>query len=482
MSDFKLYSVNWQDGMLISQAHLHEQQAYFETLHRWYAATAGNGFGLVKRTDSAEPALSLHFAVNGPKVRVELQRCQAVLPGGHWVEINPSSENMLTAEAAVPEDGLDVYLSVSPRDKQPVGQPDPHEDIPRLPYLVTRCQLHLGAAPSLPQADFLQVARIVSKGTDVALDAEFFPPCVTISADEHLAARSLDIRNRLESVMSLSSRAYNAIASAGALSNESSSLQVAFKDTMYHLAIHLASSLDDFTVGRSGGHPLSLVIACKKLFRVFATSLNLRPGLRDYLNEKFFVKQQNSEVGRFIAETESFLLSEYDHRDIGGQIKKIDRILTAIRGIVGFLAQLKGDQLGPQAVATDSLTYMGKTYHNADYGSNRSEAVGDLSYLLIDLPSARQLKDMVVLLSKELFSVAEWNNMQVRLGLNDARGLGETDPVDVDSTTYGDKVALHPQDMLSSAAVGQITLVFRGVRQPEEFAGLTKSDLIVYCV
>lgn len=482
MSDFKLYSVNWQDGMLISQAHLHEQQAYFETLHSWYAATAGNGFGLVKRTDSADPAIALNFAVHGNKVRVELQRCQAVLPGGHWVEINPSSENTLAAEAALSEEGLNVYLSVSPREKQPVGQPDPHEDIPRLPYLVTRCQLHLGAAPSLPQSDFIQLARLVSSGTDVALDAEFYPPCVTISSDERLAARALDIRNRLESVMSLSSRAYNAIASAGALSNESSSLQVAFKETMYHLAIHLASTLDDFTVGRGGGHPLTLVIACKKLFRVFATSLNLRPGLRDYLNEKFFVKQQNSEVGRFIAETESFLLSEYNHRDIGGQIKKIDRILTAIRGIVGFLAQLKGDQLGPQAVATDSLTYIGKTYHNAGYSGSRSEVVGDLSYLLIDFAAARSVKNLVVLLSKELFSVAEWNNMQVRLGLNDARGLGETDPVDVDTTTYGDKVALFPQDMLQSPSVSQITFVFRGVRQPEKLAGLAKSDLIVYCV
>ena len=482
MSDFKLYSVNWQDGMLISQAHLHDQQAYFETVHRWYAATAGNGFGLVKRTDSAEPALSLNFAANGPNVRVELQRCQAVLPGGNWVEINPSSENTLSAEAALPEGGLNVYLSASPTEKQPVGQPDPHEDVPRLPYLVSRCHLHLGAAPSMPQSEFIQIGRIVSSGTDVSLDAEFYPPCVTIGSDERLAARAMDVRNRLESVMSLSSRAYNAIASAGALSNESSSLQVAFKETMYHMAIHLASSLDDFTVGRGGGHPLTLVIACKKLFRVFNTLLNLRPGLRDYLNEKFFVKQQNSEVGRFIAETESFLLSEYNHRDIGGQIKKVDSILTSIRGIVGFLAQLKGDQLGPQAVATDSLTYVGKTYHNADYGSSRTESVGDLTYLMIDLTAARAIKNIVLLLSKELFSVAEWNNMQVRLGLNDARGLGETDPVDVDSTTYGDKVALHPQDMLASSSVSQITFVFRGVRQPEKFAGLSKSDLIVYCV
>jgi len=132
-------------------------------------------------------------------------------------------------------------------------------------------------------------------------------------------------------------------------------------------------------------------------------------------------------------------------------------------------------------VATDTLTYGGKTYRNAEYSSARTETIGELSYLLVDLPGGQSVNDTVILLSKELFSVAEWNNMQVRLGLNDARGLGETDPIDLDTTTYGDKVALRPQDMLPSPSVNQITLVFRGVREPEKFGGLSGSDLVVYC-
>ena len=54
-------------------------------------------------------------------------------------------------------------------------------------------------------------------------------------------------------------------------------------------------------------------------------------------------------------------------------------------------------------------------------------------------------------------------------------------PIDLDTTTYGDKVALRPQDMLPSPAVSQITLVFRGVREPAKFADLSGSDLVVYC-
>jgi hypothetical protein len=83
-------------------------------------------------------------------------------------------------------------------------------------------------------------------------------------------------------------------------------------------------------------------------------------------------------------------------------------------------------------------------------------------------------------LSKDLFSIPEWNNMQVRIGLNQARGLGETDPVDVDTTTFGDKVALHPEDMLKSPSVKQITLILRGARDASKFQAVGKSDLLVF--
>jgi hypothetical protein len=72
--------------------------------------------------------------------------------------------------------------------------------------------------------------------------------------------------------------------------------------------------------------------------------------------------------------------------------------------------------------------------------------------------------------------------MQVRLGVNEARGLGETDPIDVDAFTFGNKVALHPRDMLKSSSVRKFTLIFRGAGDPKKFEGLGKMDLIVYAL
>jgi hypothetical protein len=244
----------------------------------------------------------------------------------------------------------------------------------------------------------------------------------------------------------------------------------------------LSSSLDDFVIGRNACHPIHLVLLFKKLFRVFTTLLNLKPGLKDFLNERFFAKEMNSEVGRFMSTVDGFLLAEYNHTDLGGHLKAIDDVLGNIRGIMGFLAQVKRDQLGATAVATDTLTYHGRTYRVMPYSRSRLERAGELSYLMIDMSQPSAMSDTVTLITKDLFSTAEWSRMQVRLGLNDARGLGETDPVEVDVVTFGDKVALRPQDMLRSPSVRQLTLIFRGTSESDKFSHLGKMDLIVYAV
>jgi hypothetical protein len=156
--------------------------------------------------------------------------------------------------------------------------------------------------------------------------------------------------------------------------------------------------------------------------------------------------------------------------------------MANLRGIMGFLAQVKREQLGEQAVATDTLTYHGRTYRMVEYGSSRLERVGELSYLLVDVPEPGPISDAVILINKDLFSTGEWSSMQVRLGLNEARGLGETDPVEVDVVTFGDKVALRAQDMLRSPSVRQVTLVFRGAGEADKFANLGKMDLVIYAL
>ncbi|UCD17289.1 MAG: hypothetical protein JSV44_12700 [Candidatus Zixiibacteriota bacterium] len=482
MSDLRLYSVNWLDGMLISQKHLKDQEKYFEELIRWHARGISDCYGLVKKNPSGRPALSMNMSISGNHLRVELIRCQVLTQDGNYIEINEATGEVIRADATVTEPIVPVYIGVDPSVKRQVGEPDPSEDLPRVPYLITGYLLTLDQPPNLPESQYVKIAELAVENGEVAHSDKYFPPCLTLSADDRLAQKAIDFKNRLENLLSLSSRAYAAITAGGSLASESTNLQLAFKDTMHHLAGTLASAMDGFLIGRNADHPIHLVVGFKRLFRVFTTLLNLQPLLKDYLNEKFFTRELNSEVSRFVSSVENFLMAEYDHNAIGRQIYVIEEILGIMRGILGFLAQTKKDQLGDQAVATESLTYRGRTYRLFDYSSNRTEQVGELCYLMIEMAEPRPLADTTVLLSKDLFEAAEWRNMQVRLGLNDARGLGETDPVDVDTTTFGNKVALHPQDVLRSSSVRQVTLIFRGAGDVQKLAQLGKMDLIVYAV
>ena len=54
------------------------------------------------------------------------------------------------------------------------------------------------------------------------------------------------------------------------------------------------------------------------------------------------------------------------------------------------------------------------------------------------------------------------------------------DPVEVDTTSYSNKVVLHPMDMLQSPSVRQVTLIFRGIPDSKKLAALGKTDLILY--
>ena len=153
MSDFTLYSVNWQDGMLITQRHLREQERYLEQLAQWHAAAASDGYGLIKKSRSNQPAISFNLAVSGSRLQVEVTRCQALTSDGHYIEISERNREVVRCETEINETTLPVYIGVDPEGKKTVGDPDPSEDLPRLPYLINTYSVHVGTPPNLPEGN-----------------------------------------------------------------------------------------------------------------------------------------------------------------------------------------------------------------------------------------------------------------------------------------------------------------------------------------
>jgi len=103
---------------------------------------------------------------------------------------------------------------------------------------------------------FLAGGGVDGTGQRRELFPVLFPACLTVYADQRLAETVFDLRNRVENLLSLSSRAYRAITASGSVLGASTNLQIAFKDTIYLFVNHLASSFDGFVAGPNAGHPL----------------------------------------------------------------------------------------------------------------------------------------------------------------------------------------------------------------------------------
>ncbi len=483
MSDFKLNSINWQDGMLLTMGHLRDQDRYFEELVRWHATEADDNYGLVKKRKD-QPSLTLNSTLSANRLTVEIKRCQVLLPCGAYIEFNEaiSGGSVLRADIEVNETRIPVYIGVGAADKKQVGDPDPSEEVPRVPFEMPNYIVTLKEPPNLPEERYIQIADLAIQGSEVTQVEGYFPPCLHINADERLSSLAISYRNRVENLLKLSINAFLSASSDKGLEGASTRLQSAFRETTYYLVYHMSSHLDDFIVGRNAPHPGRMIVQFKKLFRVVSSLLNMQPALKDYLNEKFFNKETGSDIGAYLSSVDSFLLSEYNHRDIASQIRMIDGILDIFRALMAFLSKTSLEELSEQAVATETLMFQGKTYKNIELKSSALEQVGELSYLVLELAQSSPVDDAVALINKDIFSDSEWRSMQVRLGLNNARGLGETDPVDVDITSYSNKVVLHPLDMLQSSSVNQVTFVFRGMSDSKKLENLGKTDLILYIV
>ncbi len=483
MSDFNLYSVNWRDGMLLTQEHLRLQEQYLEELSRRYNVPLGDRWGLVRFGASSRVALTLNASVTGDQVRVELVHCQAITPDGHLIHVTQSGGRSLRASIITsPEDSISVWVSVQTEERQEFGDPDPAEEIPRMPYRAASYALHLGPRPEVPPGQVVQVALLVMREKEVNHSPSYIPPSVTLFSDDRLHQKAVEIRNRLETLLSIGNRAFTTLSAGGAMSGEGSDIKSGLQHTIYQFVTFLSSTLDEFVVSRNAGHPQQAVVWFRKQFRMFHTLLSLRPSVRDYLHERYFVKEAGSDISRFMSAIDQFLLSEYNHENIGQHMESIENILEMIRGLLSHIAHVKEEQLGPQAIATESLTYAGRTFKQAPYGGTRIERLGELTYVEVQLGSPQPMKDTVILLSKDLATSNDWSGMHVRLGLNEARGLGETDPVAIDSTSFGDKVALHPHDMLHSQSVKKVTLIIRGLQDATAFESMSKSDLVIYAV
>ena len=149
-------------------------------------------------------------------VQITLNGLNAITAGGMRVNINPKNEkdSIVYTHSFLPTDGsdkaisteqvFDIVLRVIPGERVLVGEPDPEEIPPRIPYVGPKYVLSV--LPSNPDgadsASYLVIGRVVQHGDQFLVDENYIPSCTVLSSHRALIQAYKNFGNRLISLQS----------------------------------------------------------------------------------------------------------------------------------------------------------------------------------------------------------------------------------------------------------------------------------------
>ena len=190
----KHLSVNWVDGMKISQKHFTAQENYFLDSLRDTASYDINQFnyGLLPIKDSVTDHITFDIYNSATNdVQLLIKHCHAITPAGYRIAINGFSIN-INALPSFNENNLGsiadgqfyILISVNPFDHVPSGEFDPEETPPR--HISTQPKYHVELVPVSTVSDertggnYIVAGRIIFTAGVVNADVNFIPPCTSI--------------------------------------------------------------------------------------------------------------------------------------------------------------------------------------------------------------------------------------------------------------------------------------------------------------
>jgi hypothetical protein len=480
MNDFSLWSVNWKDGMLVSQKHLKEQERYFEELLRWTLFHLPHEYGLVKNPLHMGDPLDVSFTMEGDVFRVSLRTCTAVTPAGHLIYVTDANQGdePIRAHKQVTLKGsekLGVYLAVKPNSKKEVGDPDPEEDPPRFPYLTSRYELVLGEAPNLAEGTFLQVGELEVMEGRVEPSRDFIPPCVTIASFSRLQNQIARFYNTLESIQGYALAALQGFARGSPAETLGGQGQVKSLLSQFDwLVQNIAGSLDIYLSPLSNRSPREVVGFFKGFFRGYQVFFKLDPGLKEFIINEYFAKKLTPSQGDMFFELfESFEKSSYNHSDLRGHLRQINQILQIMEGILKFYA-------GGIPVSEETIVYEGIEYNLIGYQKQSYRQERDVHYLVLDGFGSKSLQNLIVRVKRGVIRREDYPRITAYLGANEDDTLATAEPSVLDTEKYPEWILIKPRMDVSSLGLNRLNIIFAGAIDNRRLSSASPDEVQVF--
>ncbi|PZF72748.1 type VI secretion system baseplate subunit TssK [Taibaiella soli] len=200
----KHLSVNWIDGMQISEQHYTGQECFIADSLRDVASFQINRFnyGLLPvegLTDEKDIFNIYTTATND--VQLHIKKCHAVTAAGYRIDMTevPVNINSLSDTSKEKEQTFYVLISVNPFDRVPTGDFDPEEIPPRHLHVRPRYQVQLVSANDIGNnhisGNYLMAGKVIFHEGAIDIDASFIPPCTTVSSHPRLLAYQQQFTN-----------------------------------------------------------------------------------------------------------------------------------------------------------------------------------------------------------------------------------------------------------------------------------------------
>ncbi|MFS4432216.1 type VI secretion system baseplate subunit TssK [Chryseobacterium sp. S90] len=344
----KHFPVHWMDGMKINKSHFTDIQNFISDSVRDSVAvhTSPVDYGLLPVND----AIKVNMSVDQHKLlKVSIEECQAVTPNGCRIDVSTQdtgfSEHLQPVANYVVKDEEDlnlmVCISANHFNRVPFGEPDPDENPPRYPYTKPGHSLQLIAESELRSTlgfgtGYLTVARIFVRAGECTMDADYIPPCVSVSSHPKLKTLYLEIDRFYSQVELFASQIRQKIRAK----KQNNLLSVIVDDMADKVVCYLGSEVNHYRWSAPYAPPIYMFSSVIALGRILKNCIETYTGcgkeeLLNYLTEWCNINQ-----GDFESIFSEVLNADYNHNQVGSVIIKIERFIKTAEEMFSILNQL----------------------------------------------------------------------------------------------------------------------------------------------
>ena len=354
MQDSEKYKqINWIDGMKINKDHFIGLENYFISRVQACRSTMIDpyNYGLLPFEDEVEKSINFKAEIDNQYLKLRLINCQALTPGGYWINISDDSSDAqgnstLDIETSwelkdFQEGEYFLIISVDPYGRVPAGKVSAAEDPLRFPFILPEYKLHLSSVEdkltSNLGSDSLVLGKIIYRENKPKVDNEYIPPCSGIQSHPLLISFYTHLT---QSLHTLEQDIIELITEIN--SRESTNILTI---TILHLSEKLLTFLsvhsNEYRWYLKNKPPVFLLDWLVTLAKIIKNAYETRTAEEKEKLLNYFYEHFDINPSQFKQLLDLTIGIEYDHNDINQSLNKADDFLNVISSLFSELKKME---------------------------------------------------------------------------------------------------------------------------------------------